>query len=138
MLVDFVGDDAPRRSHVGDAGSDLVACEDVLLRAGERCLVGTGVCVGIPVGMVGMVCPRSGLALKHGVTVLNAPGIVDAGYTGEVGVILFNSSNVDYQVRAGDKVAQLVITPFVVPEWRSVDVLGESDRAGGGFGSTGS
>ncbi len=123
----------------GDAGADLVAREDVLLPAGGgRALVPTGVAVAIPVGHAGLVLPRSGLALRHGVTVLNAPGLIDAGYRGELTVLLVNTDPVDdYTVRRGDRVAQLVVVAVEQVVVTVVDGLPGSDRGRGGFGHSG-
>ncbi len=129
----------PVRSHEGDAGLDLVAIHDAEIYPGMRALVGTGIAVAIPYGTVGMVCPRSGLAIKHGITVTNAPGIVDAGYRGELKVNLLNTdANHSFQVKAGDRIAQLVIAPIVTSEFTVVDSLDEdTERSTNGFGSTG-
>ncbi|MFZ4516356.1 MAG: dUTP diphosphatase [Acidimicrobiia bacterium] len=129
----------PTAQHPGDAGLDLRAREDVtLLPGGGRALVPTGVAVAIPPGCAGFVQPRSGLALKHGVTLLNTPGLIDAGYRDELKVILVNTDPATpYEVRRGDRIAQLVIQQFVPVEWVVVESLDESARATGGFGSTG-
>lgn len=127
----------PERAHPHDAGLDLTAIHDAWLGPGERALVGTGIAIALPVGTVGMVCPRSGLAAKQGVTVLNAPGIVDAGYRGEVKVILVNHSEDGVYIGRGDRIAQLVITPILTPAIEVVDSLDETARGAGGFGSTG-
>lgn len=129
----------PAYARAGDAGADLVARDDVVLAArGGRAVVPTGVAVAIPEGHAGLVLPRSGLALRHGVTVLNAPGLVDAGYRGELKVLLVNTDPADdYTVHRGDRVAQLVI---VAVEQVTIDVVGElpgSHRGHGGFGHTG-
>ena len=129
----------PAHARVGDAGADLMAREDVVLRAGGgRALVPTGVAVAIPLGYAGLVLPRSGLALRHGVTVLNAPGLIDAGYRGELTVLLVNTDPADeYTVRRGDRVAQLVIVAVEQVAPAVVAELPESDRGPGGFGHTG-
>ena len=127
----------PERAHPGDAGLDLSAAADVDVPAGGARLVGTGLAVELPPGTEGQVRPRSGLALRHAVTVLNAPGTIDAGYRGEVGVLLVNHGREAFRVRRGMKVAQLVVTPVVDVEVVEADALSESPRAGGGFGSTG-
>lgn len=133
--------DLPRPSyaHPGDAGADLRARADVLLAAGGgRALVPTGVAVALPPGHAGLVLPRSGLALRHGVTVLNTPGLVDSGYRGELKVILVNTDpETDYQVSRGDRIAQLVIQRVEEAHLAVVDELPSSARAGGGFGSSG-
>jgi dUTP diphosphatase len=129
----------PAYARDGDAGADLVAREDVLLPAGGgRARVPTGVAVAIPVGHAGLVLPRSGLALRHGVTVLNAPGLIDAGYRGELTVLLVNTDPVDdYTVRRGDRVAQLVVVAVEQVVLTVVDGLPGSDRGTGGFGHSG-
>jgi len=128
----------PTTAHVGDAGIDLHARVDVVLPArGGRVLVATGVAVAIPIGFFGQVVPRSGLALKHGVTLVNTPGIIDSGYRGELQVIMINTDeNLDYQVTRGDRIAQLVIQEVVTTTWQVVEQLEGEDR-GGGFGHSG-
>jgi dUTP pyrophosphatase len=128
----------PTYAHPGDAGLDLVAREDALVTAGGgRALVPTGIAIAIPPGHGGFVLPRSGLALKHGVTVLNAPGLIDAAYRGEVKVVLVNTdSTADYQVHRGDRIAQLVVQRVEEVLWQVVDSLDGEDR-GGGFGHSG-
>ena len=129
----------PSYAHPGDAGADLVAREDVLLKAGGgRALVPTGMAVAIPEGYAGFVQPRSGLALKHGVTTLNTPGLVDSGYRGELKVILVNTDpSVEYEVHRGDRIAQLVIQQVANVDFQVVDELPAATRSSGGFGSTG-
>ncbi|MDO5661894.1 MAG: dUTP diphosphatase [Brachybacterium sp.] len=128
----------PSRAHQDDAGLDLYSTEDVEIGPGERALVSTGVRLALPVGTVGMVCPRSGLAARHGVTVLNGPGIVDAGYRGEVKVALLNTDRgTSVQLHAGDRIAQLVILPVVPLDPVAVEDLPTTVRADGGFGSSG-
>lgn len=129
--------DLPRYQTPGAAGLDLLADEAVALAPGERRLVPTGVAVEIPPGHEGQVRPRSGLALRHGVGMVNAPGTVDADYRGEVGVLLVNWGRETVQIARGDRIAQLVIAPVERAELQLVDKLGRSDRGGGGFGSTG-
>jgi dUTP pyrophosphatase len=128
----------PAYAHEGDAGLDLLACEDGVVPArGGRLLMPTGISIAIPPGCCGLVLPRSGLALKHGVTVANAPGLIDAGYRGEVKVIMLNTDpEHDYQVRRGDRVAQLVVQRFETVAWSVVESLDGIDR-GGGFGHSG-
>jgi dUTP pyrophosphatase len=123
----------------GDAGADLVAREDVLLKAGGgRAIVPTGSAVAIPAGFAGFVQPRSGLALKHGVTCLNTPGLIDSGYRGELKVLLVNTDpSEDFQVRRGERIAQLVIQRVEHCAFVAVDELPPSERGEGGFGSTG-
>ena len=127
----------PERAHPGDAGLDLFAAAEVDVPAGEARLVGTGLAIELPAGTEGQIRPRSGLALRHAVTVLNAPGTIDAGYRGEVGVLLVNHGREAFRVRRGMKVAQLVVTPVVEVDVVEADTLSETPRAGGGFGSTG-
>jgi dUTP pyrophosphatase len=129
----------PAAQHQGDAGYDLRAREaTVLPPGGGRAAVPTGVAVAIPPGFAGLVLPRSGLALRHGVTCLNAPGLIDAGYRDEIRVILVNHDPVEqFEVQVGDRIAQLVIQRVEPVEWEAVDDLGESSRGTGGFGSTG-
>ncbi|MGQ4518110.1 dUTP diphosphatase [Dermabacteraceae bacterium P13077] len=126
------------RAHESDAGLDLVASEDVTIPPLGRALVPTGIAIALPQGSVGMVCPRSGLAAKHGVTVLNGPGIVDAGYRGEVKVPLHNTDPKQAcELRAGDRIAQLVVLPLLPVEVTAVESLPEADRGDAGFGSSG-
>ena len=128
----------PAQAHAGDAGIDLHARVDVVLPArGGRVLVPTGIAVAIPVGFFGQVVPRSGLALKHGVTLVNTPGIIDSGYRGELQVIMINTDpKADYQVSRGDRIAQLIIQQAVSTSWDVVEHLEGEDR-GGGFGHSG-
>jgi len=128
----------PTTAHRGDAGVDLHAREDAVLPAnGGRVLVPTGLAVAIPVGYMGLVVPRSGLALKHGVTLVNTPGIIDSGYRGELKVVMINTDpSSDYQVRRGDRIAQLIIQELVAVTWCEVEELTGEDR-GGGFGHSG-
>ena len=128
----------PRRAHPWDAGLDLVAAEGARLEPGARAAVPTGIAVAIPEGHAGLVLPRSGLARKVGVTVANAPGLIDAGYRGELIVLLVNLGPEPHDVNVGDRIAQLVVTPVAVPELALVEELPPSDgRGGGGFGSSG-
>jgi len=129
----------PAYARAGDAGADLVARDDVsLAAAGGRALVPTGVAVAIPVGWAGFVLPRSGLALRHGVTCLNTPGLIDAGYRDELRVLLVNTDpTADYQVRRGDRIAQLVLMRVEDARFGVVEDLPPSERGGGGFGHTG-
>ena len=140
MKILFTLDDgatAPTRAHDTDAGLDLYSSRGCPINPGERRLVSTGVHVAIPPGYVGMICPRSGLAHKHGLTVLNAPGIIDAGYTGEIKVNLHNTGDALQHVDAGDRIAQLVITPIADARLVQVDSLGTTERGDSGHGSTG-
>lgn len=127
----------PGYAHEGDAGMDLKSVEDVVLPPGGRVLVHTGLVMELPSGYEAQVRPRSGLALRHGVTVLNTPGTVDAGYRGEIGVILANFGSDGYAVKKGDKVAQMVIAPVTRADVAEVSSVDETERGGGGFGSTG-
>jgi dUTP pyrophosphatase len=128
----------PTTAHRGDAGVDLHAREDAVLPAdGGRVLVPTGLAVAIPVGYMGLVVPRSGLALKHGLTLVNTPGIIDSGYRGELKVVMINTDpSSDYHVRRGDRIAQLIIQELVAVTWCEVEELTGEDR-GGGFGHSG-
>jgi len=129
----------PDAQHPDDAGYDLYAREGVVLAAGGgRALVPSGVAVAIPSGFAGFVQPRSGLAMRHGVTCLNTPGLIDAGYRDEIKVLLVNTDPTDeYEVHRGDRIAQLVIQRVELVEWIAVEALGTSERHTGGFGSTG-
>ena len=127
----------PAYAHPSDAGMDLRSVADLTIAPGGRALVPTGLVVLLPPLYEAQVRPRSGLALKHGVTVLNTPGTIDSGYRGEIGVILANFGTEAFSVRKGDKVAQLVIEPVTQPEIVETDVVDETDRGAGGFGSTG-
>ena len=128
----------PVQAHPGDAGMDLQACEHVVLAPGARGLVRTGLAVEIPAGLEGQVRPRSGLALRHGVTVLNAPGTIDAGYRGEIAVCLINHDpNHTFAAKAGDRIAQLIIQPIAQARFLPVHALDHTDRGHAGFGSTG-
>lgn len=128
---------APSYATEGDAGLDLSALEATVIPAGERKLVKTGIAIELLPGTVGLVCPRSGLAYKKGVSVLNAPGIIDSGYRNDVGVILHNTGDEDFVIEAGDRIAQLVVQEFVTVKLVEVEELGDSARGQGGFGSTG-
>ena len=128
----------PARAHPGDAGLDLSAAEAAHLGPGERWRVRTGLAVEIPEGYAGLVLPRSGLALKHGISLVNAPGLIDSGYRGEIGVLLLNTDPAEvFRIEPGDRIAQLLLVPFVDASVEVVDELGETERSGGGFGSTG-
>jgi dUTP pyrophosphatase len=127
----------PTQGNPGDAGFDLRSTEDLTIAGGDRALIGTGVSIALPNGYVGLVHPRSGLAAKHGITVLNAPGTVDAGYRGEVKVTLLNTSKDDFKIVRGDRIAQLVIQVFEQPNFIKVERLPDSQRGDAGFGSTG-
>jgi dUTP pyrophosphatase len=128
----------PSRAHEGDAGLDLYACEAAHLGPGERWSVGTGVAVEIPEGHTGLVLPRSGLARDHGIALVNSPGLIDAGYRGEVRVLLLNTDPAEtFRVEPGDRIAQLVIAPVALAEPIEVGKLTDSARGVGGFGSSG-
>ncbi len=136
--VPIVASAIPHYAHANDAGADLVAAESVRLEPGERALVGTGVRIALPDGFAAFVMPRSGLAAKHGVTVVNAPGTIDAGYRGEIRVALLNTDRREaYEVAAGDRIAQLVVMPVTRASFALVDELPDSMRGDAGFGSTG-
>jgi dUTP pyrophosphatase len=133
-------DDAvvPAHAYAGDAGLDLAACERVELGPGERASVGTGLAVAIPEGHAGFVQPRSGLAAKHGITIVNTPGLVDSGYRGELRVLLLNADREQtFVVEPGMRIAQLVVIAIAEAALREVDALPESERGEGGFGSSG-
>jgi len=131
------GATVPRRAYEGDAGLDLAACERVELGPGERALVGTGLAVAIPDGHAGFVQPRSGLAARHGIAVLNSPGLVDAGYRGELKVALLNTDQAEpFVVEPGMRIAQLVVVPVATPDLVEVDELPASERGEKGFGSS--
>jgi dUTP pyrophosphatase len=129
----------PAPQHAGDAGLDLVAREGAVLKpGGGRAAVPTGIAIAIPEGYAGFVQPRSGLARRHGVTCLNTPGLIDAGYRDEISVLLVNTDPSEaFEVRRGDRIAQLVIQRVGTVEWHVVDTLDDSDRGLGGWGSTG-
>ncbi len=133
------GADAPHYQHAGDAGADLCSVDEVTIAPGERVTVGTGVAIALPDGYVGLVVPRSGLAAKHGITLVNTPGTIDAGYRGEIRVVMINTDRSEsYQVQAGDRIAQLLVLPVARARFIQVDRLPGSERGEGGFGSTGS
>lgn len=128
----------PVRQHEGDAGLDIASCEDAVIGPGERRLITTGVAVEIPSGWVGLMCPRSGLALRHGITMVNAPGVIDAGYRGELRVILLNTdASEEFHISVGDRIAQLLLTPVSLSDVVVVDELSDTIRSADGFGSTG-
>lgn len=129
---------APAQAHEGDAGYDLHAAEALTLGPGERAAVGTGIAVAIPDGHAGLVVPRSGLALRHGIGVVNAPGVIDSGYRGELKVLLLNTDPAEpFEVRPGDRIAQLLVVAVATPELVESEALGKTARGAGGFGSTG-
>lgn len=128
----------PTRAHRGDAGLDLYAVESARLGPGQRVSIGTGLAVAIPDGLAGLVLPRSGLAVEHGVSLVNAPGLIDSGYRGEVRIILLNTDReTTFAVEPGDRIAQLLLVPFapVTPKW--VSELADGSRGAAGFGSSG-
>ena len=129
---------APKYAHDGDAGADLVCIEDVKLAPGERSLVATGVAIGLPAGYVGLVHPRSGLATKHGIGIVNTPGTIDSGYRGELKVCLINLDPTEsVTLPAGSRIAQLVIQEVTTAQFIQVQELDETERSDKGFGSTG-
>jgi dUTP pyrophosphatase len=127
----------PFRAHPGDGGADLFAVEEVTIPAGERREVGTGIALAIPQGFAGFVQPRSGLAFKHGIMVVNSPGLIDAGYRGEVRVSLYNSGKEPFAVGVGERIAQLVVQRVEEPLFVAAEELPETVRGPGGFGSSG-
>jgi dUTP pyrophosphatase len=128
----------PARAHEGDAGYDLHAAEAASLGAGERASVGTGIAVTIPDGYAGLVLPRSGLAARHGIALVNAPGLIDSGYRGELRVLLLNTDRSEpFEVAEGDRIAQLLLVRAEAPELEEAEELDETPRGEGGFGSTG-
>ncbi|MBE0429313.1 MAG: dUTP diphosphatase [Thermoleophilia bacterium] len=128
----------PRPAYSGDdAGVDLASVADLTLKAGERALVPTGIAMAIPKGYGGFVQPRSGLAARHGITLTNSPGLIDSNYRGEIKVIIQNTSDEDFRISVGDRIAQLVIMPVEIADFQVVDVLPASERGDGGFGSSG-
>lgn len=127
----------PARAYAGDAGLDLAACERAELGPGERVVVGTGLAVAIPIGYAGFVQPRSGLAARHGISVVNAPGLIDSGYRGEIRVVLLNTDRAEaFVIEPGMRIAQLVVLPVPALELVEVDELPESERGVRGFGSS--
>lgn len=140
LKVQLLSDSAtlPTRSHEGDAGLDLYAAEPAHIGPGERWQVATGIAIEIPPGHAGLVLPRSGLARRHGISLVNAPGLIDAGYRGEVKVLLLNNDPAEiFRIKPGDRIAQLLVTPFLPIEPLQADTLSETDRGDSGFGSTG-
>lgn len=128
----------PHRAHPEDAGADLHSAEDVVLQPGERALVGTGIAIALPVGTVGLIHPRSGLAAKQGLSIVNTPGTVDAGYRGELKVCLLNTDRHEpIHITRGMRIAQLVVQRVELVEFEEVEQLDETQRGAGGYGSTG-
>jgi dUTP pyrophosphatase len=136
-LPHFEGLDLPEYATDGAAGMDVLAAEEVTLAPGARHAVATGLAVAIPPGYEIQVRPRSGLALKHGITVPNTPGTIDSDYRGELKVILINHGGEAFEIRRGDRIAQLVLAPVVRASWLKVEELDHTERGEGGFGSTG-
>ncbi|WES65406.1 dUTP diphosphatase [Microbacter sp. GSS18] len=136
--VPIIASEAPVYAHPGDAGADLVSAEALRLEPGRRALVGTGVRIALPDGYAAFVVPRSGLAARHGITIVNAPGTVDAGYRGEIKVALLNTDTTEaFDISVGDRIAQLIVMPVTRARFIPVDDLPDSTRGEGGFGSTG-
>jgi len=136
--VPIIAPQVPVYAHPGDAGADLVSSESLRLEPGARALVGTGVRIALPDGYAAFVVPRSGLAAKHGITIVNAPGTIDAGYRGEIKVALLNTdAHEAYDITAGDRIAQLIVMPVPRVRFLPVDDLPDTARGEGGFGSTG-
>jgi dUTP pyrophosphatase len=136
--VPIIAAAVPVYAHPGDAGADLAAAESVRLEPGERALVGTGVRIALPDGYVAFVVPRSGLATRHGITIVNSPGTVDAGYRGEIKVTLLNTDAREaFDISVGDRIAQLIVMPVPRARFIPVEELPDSARGEGGFGSTG-
>lgn len=140
ILIQRLNDDAqlPQFAHTTDAGADLYSTENLVLRPGERALVGTGIALAIPEGYGAFVQPRSGLAIKHGISMVNTPGTIDAGYRGELKIILINHDLKEpFTVAKGDRIAQLIIQKVEHPDFIEADILPDADRGDNGFGSTG-
>jgi dUTP pyrophosphatase len=128
----------PTRAYPGDAGLDLYALDDGVLAPGERASIRTGIAIEIPDGQAGLVLPRSGLAARHGIAIVNAPGLIDSGYRGEVRVLLLNTDPAaSFTFSSGERIAQLVLVRIETPEIVEVDALATSERGAGGFGSSG-
>lgn len=139
LLIQKINKNAiiPFYAHEGDAGLDLFSVDDIIINPMERKLVHTGIQIQLPSNTEAQIRPRSGLALKNGITVLNTPGTIDEGYRGEIGIILINLGNEPFEVKKSMKIAQMVIKPVIKPEIEEVNELSETDRGEGGFGSTG-
>lgn len=127
----------PSSAHIGDAAVDLHSRIEITLQPGERAAIPTGIAVAIPEGYAGLVLPRSGHARRHGIGVVNGPGLIDSGYRGEVNVLLINHGEEEVKFGRGDRIAQLAIVPIPAVEWREVESLDETERGAGGLGSTG-
>jgi dUTP pyrophosphatase len=136
--IPIIASRVPIYAHPGDAGADLCAVDDVVLGPGERATVGTGVSIALPDGFVGFVVPRSGLAARHGITIVNSPGTVDAGYRGEIRITVLNTDmSTPYAIASGDRIAQLIVMPVSTARFVPVEQLPSSERGSAGFGSTG-
>lgn len=131
------GGSLPSYAHEGDAGADLRSIEDVTLEPFRPTLVHTGVHVELPAGKLMWITPRSGLAVKHGISIINAPGLIDSGYRGELGVALINLTNEPFRINRGERIAQAVVQDYDIVSYDLTDVLADSERGEGGFGSTG-
>lgn len=138
-LPHYQGLAKPEYQTAGAAGMDLLAAvnEDQLIRTGERCLVPTGIAIALPEGFEAGIRPRSGLALKYGITLLNSPGTIDSDYRGEIKVIIINLGDADFIVSRGMRIAQMVVSPYVRAELETEETIGETQRNAGGFGHTG-
>ena len=141
MQINFIRLDrelpVPSNAHIGDAAVDLHSRVEMMIAPGERAAVPTGIAVAIPEGFAGLVLPRSGHARRHGVGVVNGPGLIDSGYRGEVTVLLINHGDQEVSFARGDRIAQLAIVPIPIVEWIEVESLDETERGAGGFGSSG-
>jgi dUTP pyrophosphatase len=136
--IPIIAPRVPVYAHQGDAGADLFAAEGVVLGPGDRATVPTGVALALPDGFAGFVVPRSGLAAKHGLTIVNSPGTIDAGYRGEIKITILNTDRTEpYEITVGDRIAQLIVMPVTRATFVPVDSLPESHRGESGFGSTG-
>ena len=128
----------PENAYVGDGAVDLRSTKDIVLAPFERALIPTGIAIELPLGFAALVVPRSGLAIKHGITLVNAPGLIDSNYRGEIGAIVANMDPHDkFEIKRGDRIAQLMIFSVEQPEFKIVESLSETDRGAGGFGSSG-
>lgn len=136
-LAHYPADNLPDYATPGSSGVDLLACEDHHLEPGQRFLMPCGICIALPEGFEAQARPRSGLALRHGITLLNSPGTIDSDYRGEIKVILAHLGEKTFEIRRGDRIAQLVIAPVCRVQFDLCDQLGDSERGAGGFGHTG-
>ncbi len=139
LIVNKSSNELPSYATIGAAGLDIRAnlSESIILKSFERKLIPTGLFLEIPDGFEVQIRPRSGLAFKHGVTVLNSPGTIDADYRGEVGVLLINLSQENFEITHGERIAQMVVAPYIQANWTETEILSETNRGAGGFGSTG-